>query len=104
MLNEAEEFKIEVALLGLLGLTVTISLASEINKEISKRQKIANIDGNSKLLTRGFETVGHDEIRDSSRHTNQELGDLHGGQITLTRRMKADRCHGIVHIHDGVDE
>lgn len=54
----------------LCSLTFTVSSTSEIYKEISERQKISDVNSDGKLLTRGLETIGNNEITDSGRHTD----------------------------------
>lgn len=52
----------------------------------------------------GNQAVVEEEIRGSGGHAHQELGDLDGGDVAFTRDMDANGGHGVVEVHDRVDQ
>ena len=84
--------------------TLAISTTSKINEQISKRQKVTNVDGDSEALTGSIKARRNKQVTNCQGHTNQELSDLNRGQVTLSRRMQTDGGSSIVTVHDGMDE
>lgn len=84
--------------------TLTIGATSKVNKEVSKRKKVANIKRNSKALTRSIHTRRNREIADSKRHANNKLADLDGSKVSFAWGMKTDTSGSIVAVHDGVNK
>ena len=50
------------------------------------------------------EAAGNDEIEDSERVTDKELGDLHGSEHLFPRRLVSQASERVVNVHDCVNE
>lgn len=76
----------------------------KVNKQVSEREEVADVDPYGHLSSRSANTSRNNQIGGSDGGADQELGDLHGSQVLLAWRVQADGGAGIVAVHDCVDE
>lgn len=93
-------------LLDLLGSSTALGIGAlgKVDKEVGEGEEVADVDPDGHLGTGGADAAGDKEIGDGDGHADQELGNLHGGQVLLAWGVEADGGSGVVGVHDGVDE